>query len=126
VSVFLLRHPKSAAAAVRAKPCDPIGSRGSGVDVHQSIDLNSPTFGIGRHVTGVADPFSGHIDECRIAHVQRSDGWIETTWNNSDLGAFSTAGPRSSTRGFGHCGRAGALGCVNKCEMGSAEGQPAA
>jgi hypothetical protein len=29
----------------------------------------------------------------RISHVQRSDGWIETTWNNmSDPGAFATAG----------------------------------
>jgi hypothetical protein len=35
----------------------------------------------------------GHIDEFRIAHVQRSDGWIETTWNNmSDPGAFTVAG----------------------------------
>jgi MSHA biogenesis protein MshQ len=35
----------------------------------------------------------GHIDELRIAQVQRSDGWIETTWNNmSDPGAFAVAG----------------------------------
>ena len=35
----------------------------------------------------------GHIDEFRLAHVQRSDGWIETTWNNmSDPGAFAAAG----------------------------------
>ena len=27
------------------------------------IDLNSAALGIGRHVTGIADPFSGHIDE---------------------------------------------------------------
>jgi Uncharacterized conserved protein (DUF2163) len=48
--------------------------------------------GIGRHVSGIADPFNGHIDEFRIAHVQRSDGWIETTWNNmSDPGAFAAA-----------------------------------
>jgi hypothetical protein len=26
----------------------------------------------------IADPF----DEFRIAHIQRSDGWIEITWNN--------------------------------------------
>jgi hypothetical protein len=39
---------------------------------------------------GIADPFNGHIDEFRIAHVQRSDGWIETTWNNmTDPGAFA-------------------------------------
>jgi hypothetical protein len=31
-------------------------------------------------VSGIADPFAGHIDAIRIAHVQRSDGWIETTW----------------------------------------------
>jgi hypothetical protein len=56
------------------------------------IDLNSASLGIGRHVSGVADPFNGHIDEFRIAHVQRSDGWIETTWNNmSDPGAFAAA-----------------------------------
>jgi hypothetical protein len=29
-------------------------------------------------VSGIADPF----DESRIAHIQRSDGWIEITWNN--------------------------------------------
>jgi hypothetical protein len=27
--------------------------------------------------SGIADPFNGHIDEFRIAHVQRSDGWSE-------------------------------------------------
>jgi hypothetical protein len=27
----------------------------------------------------LADPFSGHVDEFRTWHVQRSDGWIETT-----------------------------------------------
>jgi hypothetical protein len=43
-------------------------------------------------VSGIADPFSGHIDEFRIPHIQRSDGWIETTWNNmSDPGAFAVA-----------------------------------
>ena len=36
--------------------------------------------------------FNGYIDEFRISHVQRSDGWIETTWNNmSDPGAFAAA-----------------------------------
>jgi hypothetical protein len=57
------------------------------------IDLNSAALGIGRHVSGIADPFNGHVDEFRIAHVQRSDGWIETIWNNmSDPGAFAAAG----------------------------------
>jgi hypothetical protein len=40
-------------------------------------------------VTGITDSFNGHIDELRIAHVQRSDGWIGTTWHNmSEPGAF--------------------------------------
>jgi hypothetical protein len=44
-------------------------------------------------VSGVADPFNGHIDEFRIPRIQRSDGWIETTWNNmSDPGQFAVAG----------------------------------
>jgi hypothetical protein len=47
------------------------------------IDLNSAPLGIGRHAAGIADPFNGHIDEFRISHLQRSDGWIETTWNNT-------------------------------------------
>jgi hypothetical protein len=43
-------------------------------------------------VSGIADPVNGHIDDFRIAHVQRSDGWSETTWNNmSDPGAFAVA-----------------------------------
>jgi hypothetical protein len=37
------------------------------------------SLGIGRHLSGIADPFNDHIDEFRIAHVQCSDGWIETT-----------------------------------------------
>jgi hypothetical protein len=59
----------------------------------QPIDLNSAaTLGIGRHVSGIGDPFNGHIDAFRIAHVQRFDGWIETTWNNmSDPAAFAVA-----------------------------------
>jgi hypothetical protein len=28
-------------------------------------------------VSAIVDPFNGHIDEFRIAHVQRSDGWSE-------------------------------------------------
>src|SRR5919106_4935039 len=56
------------------------------------LDLNSNPLGIGRHVSGIADPFNGHIDAFRIAHVQRSDGWVATTWNNmSDPGAFAVA-----------------------------------
>jgi hypothetical protein len=40
-------------------------------------------------VSGIADPFNGHIDEFRISHVQRSDGWIETTWNNMSDPVYS-------------------------------------
>jgi hypothetical protein len=37
-------------------------------------------------VSGIADPFNGHIDESRLSHVQ-------TTWDNmSDPGAFAVAG----------------------------------
>jgi hypothetical protein len=43
------------------------------------IDLNAAALGIGRHVSGIADPFNGHIDEFRITHGQQSDGWIEPT-----------------------------------------------
>jgi hypothetical protein len=43
------------------------------------INLNS-ALGIGRHVNRIAGPFNGRIDEFCIYHVQRSDGWIETTW----------------------------------------------
>jgi hypothetical protein len=35
----------------------------------------SAAVGIGRHVSGVADRSNGHIDEFRVAHIQRSDGW---------------------------------------------------
>jgi hypothetical protein len=42
------------------------------------IELNSAALGIGRHVSGIADPFNDHIAEFRISHIQRSDGWIET------------------------------------------------
>jgi hypothetical protein len=58
------------------------------------------TTSIGRHVSGIADPFNGHIDAFRIARIQRSDGWIETTWNNmSDPGAFAAAGAEEQEGG---------------------------
>ena len=57
-------------------------------------------------VSGIADPFNGHIDECRIPHVQRSDSGIETTWNNmSDPDAFAVARAEEQSR-LGH-GRTG-------------------
>ena len=64
-------------------------------------------------MSGIADPFNGHI-EFRISHLQRSDGWIETTWNNrSDPGAFAVAGaeeqeggePPPPLAGAGRCRR---------------------
>ena len=64
------------------------------------IDLNSAALGIGRHVSGIADPFNGHIDAFRIAYLQRSDGWIETIWNNmSDASAFAAAGAEEQEGG---------------------------
>ena len=49
---------------------------------------------------GVADPFSGYIDAFRISHLQRPDGWIETTWSNmSDPGAFAAAGAQEQEGG---------------------------
>ena len=55
---------------------------------------------MGRHVSGVADPLNGHIDAFRIAHLQRSDGWIATTSNNmSDPGAFAVAGAQEQEGG---------------------------
>jgi hypothetical protein len=34
------------------------------------------------------------------SHMQRSDGWIETTWNNmSDPGTFAAAGPEEQEGG---------------------------
>ena len=61
-------------------------------------DLSFPWYR--RHVTGIADPFNGHIDEFRIAHVQRSDGWIATTWHNmSDASAFAAAGAEEQEGG---------------------------
>jgi Concanavalin A-like lectin/glucanases superfamily len=69
------------------------GTRVAQMSDTQPLDLNSNPLGIGRHVTGVADPFNGHIDAFRISHIQRSDGWIQTTWYNmSDPGAFAAAG----------------------------------
>jgi hypothetical protein len=64
------------------------------------IDLNSAALGIGRHVSGIADPFNGHIDAFRIAHVQRSDGWIEATWSSmGDPGAFAGPGAEEQEGG---------------------------
>ena len=53
-------------------------------------------------VSGVADPFNGHIDEFRISHVLRSDGRIETTWNNlSGPGALAAAEAEEQEGGGG-------------------------
>jgi hypothetical protein len=43
-------------------------------------------------VSGVADPFNGHIEESCIAPVQRCDGWIEINWNDRiGPGTFAVA-----------------------------------
>jgi hypothetical protein len=65
-----------------------------------TIDVNAAALGIGRHVSGIADPFNGRIDEFRISHIQRSDGWIATIWNNiSNPGAFVVAGAEEQQGG---------------------------
>jgi hypothetical protein len=48
------------------------GARVAQMSDTQPIDLNSAALGIGRHVSGIADPLDGHIDEFRIVRVQRS------------------------------------------------------
>jgi hypothetical protein len=51
-------------------------------------------------VSGIADPFNGHIDEFRISRVQRSDGCIATTWNNmGDPSAIAAAGAEEQEGG---------------------------
>ena len=83
-------------AVLDGRPC----SRVAQMSDTLPIDLNANPLGIGRHVSGIADPFNGHIHEFRIAHVQRSDGWIETSWNNmSDPGAFAMAGAEEQAGG---------------------------
>jgi MSHA biogenesis protein MshQ len=78
------------------------GTRVAEVSDTQPLNLNSNPLDIRRHASGIADPFSGHIDEFRISHIQRSDGWIETTWNNmSDAGAFAVAGAEEQEGGGG-------------------------
>ena len=70
------------------------------MSITQPLDLISNPLGFGGHVGGVADSFNGHIDEFRIAHTQRSDGWIETTYNNmSNPGAFAAAGAEEQEGG---------------------------
>jgi hypothetical protein len=77
------------------------------------IDVNSAALGIGRHVSGIADPFNGHVDEFRISHIQRSDGWIATTWNNtSDPGAFAVAGTEEQEGGEPPLAGAGVVACL--------------
>jgi hypothetical protein len=90
------------------------------------INLNSAALGIGRHVSGIADPFNGHIDAFRIAHVQRSDGWIETTWNNmSNPGAFAVAGAEKQEGGEPPpLAGAGVVVCLMGERLGRAAGPP--
>jgi hypothetical protein len=66
----------------------------------QPIEFNSAALEIGRRGSGIGDPFNGHIDEFRIAHVQRSDAWIGTDCNNmSAPGAFAVAGAEEQAGG---------------------------
>ena len=53
-----------------------------------------------------------------VAHVQRSDGWIQTTWNNmSDPGAFAAAGAEEHEGGGGEPAPLAGAGVV-VCVMG--------
>ena len=64
-------------------------------------------------MSGIADPFNGHIDELRIAHVQRSDGWIETTWNNmSDPVRSPWQGRRAGSEASRHRWQARVWSCA--------------
>jgi hypothetical protein len=42
------------------------GTRVAQMSDTQPLDLNANPLGIGRHVSGIADPFNGHIDAFRI------------------------------------------------------------
>jgi hypothetical protein len=82
------------------------------------IDLNPAALGIGPHVSGIADPFSGHIDEFRIEHVQRSDAWIATTWNTmSNPSAVAAAAAEEQEGGGGDPAPLAGAGVV-VCLMG--------
>jgi hypothetical protein len=96
------------------------GTRVAQMSDTQPIDVNAAALGIGRHVSGIADPFNGHIDDFRIANVQRSDGWIATTWNNmSAPGAFAVAGTEEQDGGEPPpCAGAGVLVCLIARENG--------
>jgi len=84
-------------AAVRLTAGEPVRARRQSSLTRATANA---TTSIGRHVSGIADPFNGHIDEFRISHIQRSDGWIETTWNNmSEPGTFAAAGPEEQEGG---------------------------
>jgi hypothetical protein len=75
----------------------------------QPLDLNANPLGM----SGVADPFNGHIDAFRISHIQRSDGWIETTWNNmTDPGAFAAAEAEEQQGGEPPCSLAPGWSCA--------------
>jgi hypothetical protein len=48
--------------------------------LEHAIQIANQNFRAHAHVSSAAEPFKGHIDEFRIAHVKRTDGRIETTW----------------------------------------------
>jgi hypothetical protein len=93
------RHLRDRSRLLEPQPAPPrVLARGD--ERHAALELKSNPLSIGRHLSGIPDPFNGHIDEFRIAYVQRSDGWIETTCNNmSDPGAFAAAGAEEQQGG---------------------------
>jgi hypothetical protein len=65
------------------------------------LDLNSAPPGIGRQVSGVADPFNGHMDEFRIAHDQfRECGYRQHQgcWSSVGQKRFQPPSPRSASK----------------------------
>jgi hypothetical protein len=95
------------------------------VSPHERYAAPGCEFESTRHRTACerpADPFNGHIDEFRIAHVQRSDGWIETTANNmSNPGAFAVAGTEERQDGDGEPRPLAGAGVI-VCLMGGGRG----
>ena len=72
------------------------------------IDLTSAALGVGRPVSGIADPFNGPIDEFRISHVQRcGDGLLNKPASDGSAAAAALIPGRSSAvtgRGEGSSG----------------------
>jgi hypothetical protein len=80
------------------------GARVAQMSHRQLMDLNSAALAIGRHVSSVADPFNGHIDEFRISHLQRSE-WLDRDHleRHEHPGAFAVAGTEDRGQLSRHC-----------------------